>query len=211
MTQVPTYSYGGPGGDMPPSGARRNNGMAVGSLVCGIIALIVAWIPCINFVAALLALVGLVLGIIGWISASKDPTQKPTLAIIGIVLAVLAFIVFFVAWALVFRFGGQIGRAGIVFGAEQQANVIEQEARQRGVDEETIRAAREELQSTLDAVPNDAEQFEQAQQDVEDALDRFRERLESAPAAGESPETGEMPADQPEANEPPAGGGGGQP
>ena len=171
-----------PGG---PADQKKSNGLSVGALICGIIAFIVAWIPCINLLAWPLLLVAIGLGIAGAVTASKDPNQKPTLAYIGIGLGVLAIPAFFISY-MVFaagmeRVGGGLGQWGITTAANTQADAYAEQARQRGVDEQIITDARAELDAVIDAVPEDVEGLEQAQQDIETAMEQYRQTLQNAP------------------------------
>lgn len=90
-------SYGPPPGAPPwgpPAGppTTRGSGLAIGSMVLGILALLLSWIPIINNVAAVLALVGLGLGIPALISARRGTRGGTGLAITGLVTSVLALV-----------------------------------------------------------------------------------------------------------------------
>ena len=91
------------GNPYQPQGYNQNmtdpgKGMAVGALVCGIVACVLAWFSMINIVALILGVVGLILGS----KARKLSMQvgAPTgiataglvLAIIGTVLAAIGFL-----------------------------------------------------------------------------------------------------------------------
>lgn len=80
-SQSPQYA----GMQQPP--ARKGSGLAVASLVLGILALVFSLIPFINVVAIVLGIIGLVLGAIGIFKSSR------TMAIIGSVLSLIAIIV----------------------------------------------------------------------------------------------------------------------
>ena len=47
----------------PPAPPKRGSGLAIAAMVLGIIALLISWIPIVNNLAAVIALVGLGLGI----------------------------------------------------------------------------------------------------------------------------------------------------
>lgn len=70
--------------------------MAVASLVLGIVALVVSFIPCIGLIAIVPALVGLILGIVALVQAKKKQQPKG-MATAGIILSILAII-----WPLIF-------------------------------------------------------------------------------------------------------------
>jgi hypothetical protein len=80
--------YGPPAGQPPTKGA----GLAIASMVLGILALLLSWIPIINNLAAVLALVGLGLGIPALISARRGTRRGTGLAITGLVTSVLALV-----------------------------------------------------------------------------------------------------------------------
>lgn len=194
----PTINYGG-----HQPGVRKNSGLAIGALICGIIAFLLAWIPCVNFIAPLLALAALILGIIGWVSATKDPSQKPTFAIVGIVLAALSIVAFFVSYMILGAAAERFGGGALAWGAEQQATVLEQAARSRGVGEDEIQAARAEFDEALKGVPSD---LQQAQPQIDAALRRLEERLDAAGAADETPDAGEADPGEDDSDEPPGDG-----
>lgn len=83
---------------------NKTNGLSIGGLVVGIIALLLSFVPCIGMFGGILALVGLILSFIGFRSA-KDAGGPTTMAIIGMVLSGLAIIIA-VAW------GAFIAKAG---------------------------------------------------------------------------------------------------
>jgi hypothetical protein len=94
---APAPGYGQPYGT-PPS---KNNGLAITSLVLGIVALITVWLPPL---AIVIALVGVVLGFLGMRKAAESGGRG--LAIGGLItsgLALLASIVLLVLAALVFN------------------------------------------------------------------------------------------------------------
>jgi len=66
---------------------QKGSGLAVASLVLGILGLVFSLIPIVNIVGIVLGVIGLVLGVIGIFKSSR------TMAIIGSVLSLLAIIV----------------------------------------------------------------------------------------------------------------------
>ena len=66
------------------------NGLAVTSLVLGIIAILGSWIPILNNFSAILAVLGVIFGIFGLVKISKAKGSK-TYTIIALVINVLAF------------------------------------------------------------------------------------------------------------------------
>ncbi len=93
--QPPTPSTPAPAGPtiniQAPYAAPPSNGLAVTSLVLGIIAVVTCWIPVVGFIGLICAIVGLVIGIIG--------VQRPLgrgLAIGGIICSAFALLVWIV-------------------------------------------------------------------------------------------------------------------
>lgn len=64
--------------------------MGVASLVLGIIALVTSWIPFICFFAFILAVVGLILGIVDAVKKSKTNDNKKGFGIAGLVISAIA-------------------------------------------------------------------------------------------------------------------------
>jgi hypothetical protein len=97
---APYDSYGPPSHDHPAYGPpsfgpppKKGAGLAIASMVLGIVALLLSWIPIINNVAAVVAVVGLGLGIPGLILARRGTHRGQGLAITGLVTSVLAIVV----------------------------------------------------------------------------------------------------------------------
>jgi hypothetical protein len=91
----PSYeqpSYGPPGAPPGPPPAQ-GSGLAIASMVLGIIALLLSWVPIINNLAAVLGLVGLGLGIPALIRARRGTGAGTGLAITGLVTSVLAIVI----------------------------------------------------------------------------------------------------------------------
>jgi hypothetical protein len=72
----------------PPKGS----GLAIAAMVLGIIALLLSWLPIINNLAAVLALVGLGLGIPALLRARRGTHGGKGLAITGLVTSVVALV-----------------------------------------------------------------------------------------------------------------------
>ena len=64
--------------------------MGVASLVLGIIAVITGWIPFICFLALILAIIGLILGIVDTAKKSKMNDSKRGISIAGLIVSALA-------------------------------------------------------------------------------------------------------------------------
>ncbi len=92
-----------PGGYGQPYGAppSKNNGLAITALILGILALLLAWIPIVNFLSLVLGLAAVVLGFMGMRKAAVSGGKG--LAIGGIItggLALLATILMIVVAAV---------------------------------------------------------------------------------------------------------------
>ena len=96
--QQPAYQqpYGQSGYDNQQQGGG-SNGLAIAALVCGIIALLLSWIPVINFLSFILGLIAIVLGGVG-IAKAKDGRGGKGLAIAGLVTGLLALLVGFLIY-----------------------------------------------------------------------------------------------------------------
>jgi hypothetical protein len=74
---------------------QKGAGLAIASMVLGIIALLLSWVPVINDLAAVLAVVGLGLGIPALLRARRGASGGKGLAITGLVTSVLAIVLVF--------------------------------------------------------------------------------------------------------------------
>lgn len=83
---------------------NKTNGLSIGGMIVGIMALLLSFIPCIGMLGGILGLVGLILSLIGYKSA-QDSGGPTTMGIVGMVLSVLAIVVA-IAW------GTLIAKAG---------------------------------------------------------------------------------------------------
>jgi hypothetical protein len=89
--------YGPPPGGYPQYGglppyARKGSGLAISALVLGIISLFLCWVPIVNNFAALLAVIGLALGVPALISARRGKRTGSALAVASVILSVLALV-----------------------------------------------------------------------------------------------------------------------
>ena len=90
----PMYGYGGQGYPPPPGLMQSNNGrgMALAGLILGIVALFLFWIPIISWLALILALIGLGLGIAALVTAVRQRTSAKGLSIAAVVVSGVALI-----------------------------------------------------------------------------------------------------------------------
>jgi hypothetical protein len=88
--QAPYQQYGPPPGyPLPKKGA----GLAIASMVLGIIALLLSWVPIINNFAAVLAVVGLGLGVPAFLRARRGTHGGTGMSITGLVTSIVAIVV----------------------------------------------------------------------------------------------------------------------
>ena len=76
----------------PPAPPKKGSGLAIASMVLGIIALLLSWVPIVNNVAAVLAVVGLGLGIPALLRARRGAAGGKGLAITGLVTSIVALV-----------------------------------------------------------------------------------------------------------------------
>jgi hypothetical protein len=80
-------------------GGGSQGGMAVASLVLGIVCLVVTFIPCIGWLAIIPSIVGLVLGAVALKKAKN--TRSPTgMAVTGLVLNIIALCII-ILWVII--------------------------------------------------------------------------------------------------------------
>lgn len=99
----PMYNYGQA---YPPQGPPSNQGrgMALAGLILGIVGLVLCWVPFLNVMALIIALVGLGLSIAALVIATRRRTSAKGLSIAGTVVSGLAVIASIVAIALLSAF-----------------------------------------------------------------------------------------------------------
>lgn len=86
----PPQSWDDPGGGLAPQ--QQSNGLAIASLVCGIIALLLSWIPFVNLLAFVLGLVAVGTGIGGIRRARTPGVGQKGLAVGGLVTGIIALL-----------------------------------------------------------------------------------------------------------------------
>lgn len=72
--------------------------MAIAGMVCGIVAIVLSFIPCIGILSIIPAILGIIFSIIGLVQSKKTGEGKG-MAIAGLVLSILAII-----WIPIFVF-----------------------------------------------------------------------------------------------------------
>lgn len=82
----------------PVADVRYRNGLGLTSLILGLVALTLCWIPFINYLSVVLGLVGIVLAIVGFARIGKRGANNPVTTAIGALVSALAIVLAFVAW-----------------------------------------------------------------------------------------------------------------
>jgi hypothetical protein len=76
-----------------PAPRQFQNGVGLGALILGIIALLLCWIPIVGYVSVVLGVIGLVLAIVGFVNVRRGSANNPVVAIIGGILSLVAIVV----------------------------------------------------------------------------------------------------------------------
>ncbi|ETI82447.1 MAG: hypothetical protein Q618_VCMC00001G0028 [Varibaculum cambriense DORA_20] len=77
----------------PAPTPQKKSGLGIASLVLGIIAIVGSWIPILNNISFLLAIIGLILGIVGIFSIRKGKVGGKGLTIAAVVINVIAIVI----------------------------------------------------------------------------------------------------------------------
>lgn len=93
----PPYNSDGP---VQREGPR--NGLGTAALVCGILAVALSFIPGVNWFTWPLGVLAIVFGAIGWSRANKGQATNKGYAIAGLVLGILSFFTFCLAYWVLF-------------------------------------------------------------------------------------------------------------
>ncbi len=183
MTDAPALQQ--PPGNLS-SQPGKSNGLSVAALVVGIVGVVLAFIPCVNIIGMLLGLIALVLGIIGWVQAGKDPAAKKGTAIAGVVLGVAAIVIAVIVNTLVSAAvttaaqsaGGKIGQGIEMAEATTEAETLYAKAREAGVDESKIDAAKEKFDNDMATFMADSfDSRAEAETAAAEKLDTLRDEL----------------------------------
>ncbi|MDO8149130.1 MULTISPECIES: DUF4190 domain-containing protein [unclassified Isoptericola] len=117
--QQPYAAQGAPAapyaGGTPTQGPAPSRGLAIAALVLGILAVLGSWIPVLNIGAIVLAIIGIVLGIMALVQAKRGTAAGRGMALFGTVLSVVAIILAIVV------------NVFLVSTLEEQAPAIQQE------------------------------------------------------------------------------------
>jgi hypothetical protein len=91
-TQTAAQAASAPSANYPAK--KSTSGIAIAGLVVAIVAIVLSWMPFINNVAAVIAIVALALGIAGVVATGKNKTKSGRgIAIAGVIVAIVSFAV----------------------------------------------------------------------------------------------------------------------
>lgn len=127
----PPQQYAAPAYQQPVSPAppprQYQNGVGLGALILGIIALLLSWIPFVGYVSVVLGVVGVVLAIVGFVNVRRGSANNPVVAIVGGILSLVAIVVpWLVTLAFVNAVDGQVAELTTYAECVQKAETPEQ-------------------------------------------------------------------------------------
>jgi hypothetical protein len=93
-------------GDGPLQGRESRNGLGTAALVCGIIAVVLSFIPVLNTFTWPLGVLAIVFGAVGWSRANKHIATNKPIAITGLVLGIASFFTFCLIYVIIGAGGG---------------------------------------------------------------------------------------------------------
>jgi hypothetical protein len=96
----PPPGYGGESSG-PLYGRQARNGLGTAALVCGIIAVVLSFIPGVNWFTWPLGVLAIVFGAIGWSRANKAQATNRNIAVTGLVLGILSFFTFCLIYVII--------------------------------------------------------------------------------------------------------------
>ena len=104
----PPYGYTVVGQEPP----KHGNGPGLAALICGIVAIIAAVIPFVNFLAFPIGVSGLILGIVGLVLVNRPRRMAIWGTILSVVSLILAFVMIFVyTFGVIFAVSGAVDEA----------------------------------------------------------------------------------------------------
>ncbi|MEM7808747.1 MAG: DUF4190 domain-containing protein [Planctomycetota bacterium] len=198
MSQLPP----GPPQSVPygtPATAPQASGLGIASLVLGILALLAI---CVWFVSLPMAVIGIVLGIVSWSTAAKDPRIAKGMPVAGTVLnaiALLLYVIIFVIVGIIFAAAGTAAveiaeRAETEIAAAQDRQTVIDEtqtagdealaaAAEAGFDPAVLAAARRDFEQQITRIQMPGKDLETAKDEATTALDDLAAAIENATPA----------------------------
>ena len=139
--------------------------MGVASLILGILALIVAWVPCVGIYALLFSVIGLILGAVG-ISAAKKSGKGKGLSVAGLVCNVIATAIALIWFFLIAKAADEVSSSSFA----DTLNKLSQEVEKSKSESTGLDKAFGDLTKQLNKAADDAtKQLEKAKTDLEKA------------------------------------------
>ncbi len=136
---------------------NRKNSSAVVSLVCGIVALVIAMVPCVGVLALPLAIVSIVFGVLA-ISASRRDGTMSGMAVGGLTMSIIAFMLG-VTWLVAMV---EISGNGDVINNQVKMIFDSRNSNVEAEDFESTDATIERLYKTLNSMDSSIEMHMQA-------------------------------------------------
>jgi hypothetical protein len=90
----------------PLRGQEPRNGLGTAALICGIVAIVLSFIPVLNTFTWPLGVLAIVFGAVGWSRANKGIATNKPIAITGLVLGIASFFTFCLIYVLIGAGGG---------------------------------------------------------------------------------------------------------
>jgi hypothetical protein len=92
--------------------ARSGNGVGIASAICGVVALVLSWIPFVDYTSLVLGALAIIFGALGIRRASTDPGARRLLAIIGMMCGIAGFAIAAIVLLLIYALVTTINPAG---------------------------------------------------------------------------------------------------
>jgi hypothetical protein len=96
----------------PPVLVRSGNGPGIAAAICGVVALVLSWIPFVDYTSLVLGVLAVLFAIFGIRRANLDPGAGKGLAITGIVCGVAGFAISAIVLLLIYAVTSTINVAG---------------------------------------------------------------------------------------------------
>lgn len=110
--QQPVYQAPAPAYQPAPAANNNSNGISIASLVCGILGLVGAWFPIVQYFTFVLSILGIIFGVKGRKTA---PQGKTGLATAGMVLGIISVALSLIGIICICALGSAALSAGFAF------------------------------------------------------------------------------------------------
>jgi len=136
--------------------------MGVASLVLGIVGLVLAFVPCVGWIALALTIPGIILGAVGIAKASKHEGQGKGVSIGGLVCSLLATAIA-IFWITCMAKGAS-ELAGVVKEAHEEVKKQQTEASSKGIP--SSYSELKDIERKVKEIDNDAKKLQQQGMDI---------------------------------------------